>query len=495
MLILAGDHIYKMNYAKMIEAHVAKNASLTIACVNVPKSEANQLGIAVTNEDHQIIGFQEKPKKDPATIPGNPEQCFASMGIYVFSTDELVRRVSQDSRQESAHDFGKNVIPAMVNDGARVFAYPFKDENKKEVAYWRDVGTMDAYFDANMDLTGINPLFNLYDESWQVRTYREPAPPVKFVFSEAGAIGAARRGEALESVISPGTIISGGTVERSVLSPHVRVNSYSHVEDCILMEGVNVGRHARIRKAIVDKGVNIPEGVTIGHNLDEDRKRFAVSAGGVVIVPKPDIDLLLNELDRSRKTSMPADHNSATGYLCIMLHAHLPFVRHPEHPEFLEEDWFYEAVSETYIPLLRMLDGFERDGVNACFTMSLTPPLCEMMADPLLQGRYDNKLKKLIELTVLEQKRTAGTPFEAAAKMYEKHFNDCKETFEALGQKPRQRFPPLSRQGFYRSHHLRSDARLSAANGQPVFGAGADSNRGQQLPQTFRPRPARDMAA
>jgi glucose-1-phosphate adenylyltransferase len=208
------------------------------------------------------------------------------MGIYVFSTDELVRRVSQDARQESAHDFGKNVIPAMVNDGARVFAYPFKDENKKDVAYWRDVGTLDAYFEANMDLTKVNPLFNLYDESWPVRTYREPAPPAKFVFSEPGAIGSARRGEALESLISPGVIVSGGTVERSVLASNVRVNSYCHVEDCILMEGVNVGRRARVRKAIVDKGVRIPEGAVIGYDPNEDRKRFAVSAGGVVIVPK-----------------------------------------------------------------------------------------------------------------------------------------------------------------------------------------------------------------
>jgi glucose-1-phosphate adenylyltransferase len=286
VLILAGDHIYKMNYAKMVEYHVEHNADATIACVNVPKSEASQLGIAIVDDQNRITGFQEKPKKDPATIPGNPEQCFASMGIYVFSTNELVRRISYDARQESAHDFGKNIIPAMVKDGARVFAYPFKDENKKDVAYWRDVGTMDSYFDANMDLTKVDPLFNLYDESWPVRTYREQTPPAKFVFSEPGEDGTARRGHALDSLISPGTIVSGGSVERSVLSPHVRVNSYSSVQDCILMEGVNIGRHVKIRRAIVDKGVQIPEGETIGYNLEEDRKRFAVSAGGVVIVPK-----------------------------------------------------------------------------------------------------------------------------------------------------------------------------------------------------------------
>ncbi|HLX60745.1 MAG TPA: glucose-1-phosphate adenylyltransferase [Planctomycetota bacterium] len=286
VLILAGDHIYKMNYAKMIEYHVERNADLTIACVNVHKSEANQLGIAVVNDENRIVGFQEKPKRDPATIPGQPDQCFASMGIYVFSTEELVRRISYDARQESAHDFGKNVIPAMVNDGARVFAYPFKDENKKEVAYWRDVGTMDAYFDANMDLTRITPLFNLYDDSWPVRTYRENYPPAKFVFSEQGPEGQVRRGQALDSVISPGVIVSGGTVIRSVLSPQVRVNSYSTVEDCILMEGVSIGRRARVRRCIMDKGAQIPEGMTIGFDANEDRKRFAVSAGGVVIVPK-----------------------------------------------------------------------------------------------------------------------------------------------------------------------------------------------------------------
>ncbi len=178
----------------------------------------------------------------------------------------------------------------MVNDGARVFAYPFKDENKKEVSYWRDVGTMDAYFDANMDLTKIDPLFNLYDESWPVRTYREQSPPAKFVHSEHGPEGQVRRGQALDSLISPGAIISGGAVVRSIVSPHCRVNSYSYVEDCILMEGVSIGRRARIRRAIVDKGVQIPEGATIGYDLAEDKKRFAVSAGGVVIVPK-DINL------------------------------------------------------------------------------------------------------------------------------------------------------------------------------------------------------------
>jgi glucose-1-phosphate adenylyltransferase len=294
VLILAGDHIYKMNYAEMIRYHVERNADVTVACVTVDKREANQLGIAVVDAENRINSFQEKPKENPATLPGDPEHCFASMGIYVFSTDVLVRRISADARRETAHDFGKNIIPEMVADQSRVFAYPFKDENRKDVAYWRDVGTIDGYYEANMDLTEVNPLFNLYDEQWPIRTYHEQFPPAKFVFSEtAASISAAggpptppRRGLALDSLVSPGAIISGGAVEHCVLSPQVRVNSYSHVQDSILMEGVSIGRHARIRKAIIDKGVRIPEGTTIGYDAEADRARFTVTANGVVVVPK-----------------------------------------------------------------------------------------------------------------------------------------------------------------------------------------------------------------
>jgi glucose-1-phosphate adenylyltransferase len=285
VLILAGDHIYKMNYAEMIKFHVESKADLTISCIPVPVAEANQLGIAVVDENNRIIGFQEKPKENAATIPGDPNTCLASMGIYVFSTEPLVRRVSQDARRDTAHDFGKNIIPEMVKDGMRVFAYPFRDENKKEQAYWRDVGTIDAYYEANMDLTTVTPLFNLYDENWPIRTYREQFPPAKFVFNEQ--IGDERRiGKALDSIISSGVIISGGTVERSVLSPQVRVNSFSHVSDSILMEGVSIGRRAKVRKAIIDKGVRIPEGTQIGYDLEADRARFTVTGNGVIVVPK-----------------------------------------------------------------------------------------------------------------------------------------------------------------------------------------------------------------
>lgn len=286
VLILAGDHIYKMNYAEMVRYHVERNADLTISCINVPKDQANQLGIAVVDKENRIQGFQEKPRENPATLPNDPDQCYASMGIYVFSTDALVRRISQDARRETAHDFGKNIIPEMVADNARVFAYPFKDENKKELPYWRDVGTIDSYYDANIDLTEVNPLFNLYDEGWPIRTYREQFPPAKFVFSEPQADQPTRRGQALDSVVASGVIISGGTVEHSVLAPQVRINSYCHVSDSILMEGVSIGRRARIKKAIIDKGVRIPEGTTIGFDPDADRARFTVTANGVVVVPK-----------------------------------------------------------------------------------------------------------------------------------------------------------------------------------------------------------------
>ena len=281
VLLLSGDHIYKMNYAEMIREHVEKNAALTVACVPVTKDEARHFGVAVTDNDARITAFQEKPKENPFTMPGNPDMCLASMGIYVFDTDELVRRISADARRETAHDFGKNIIPEMIGSGSKVIAHKFVDKNKKDTAYWRDVGTLDSYYEANLDLCSVDPLCNLYDEDWVIRTHRDQFPPAKFVFNSEG-----RRGEAHDSIVSSGVIISGGHVEHSVLSPQVRVNSYSLVQGSILMEGVQIGRHAKVRRAIIDKGVIIPEGASIGFDPEEDRKRFVVTEQGVVVVPK-----------------------------------------------------------------------------------------------------------------------------------------------------------------------------------------------------------------
>ena len=207
-----------------------------------------------------------------------------SMGIYVFNTDVLVKALSKDAKRDSSHDFGKDLIPYLYKHKSKVCIYPFVDENKKQMLYWRDVGTLDAYYEANIDLVQVDPLFNLYDEAWPLRTYQPQTPPMKTVFAQMKKGG--RLGVALDSIVSGGCIISGGRVERSVLSPYVRVNSYSEVHESILMEGVNVGRRTKIKRAIIDKGVEIPEGVQIGYDLDEDRKKFIVTDSGIVVIPK-----------------------------------------------------------------------------------------------------------------------------------------------------------------------------------------------------------------
>ena len=285
VVILAGDHIYKMDYEKMVAYHKRMNADLTIGALPVTPEEAKGFGVMQVDESQRIVGFEEKPDQ-PKPIPGE-ERCLASMGIYVFTARFLFEQLCRDATLPgSSHDFGKDIIPSII-DSQRVFAFPFRDENRKSIAYWRDVGTLDAYFEANMDLIAIDPLLNLYDDAWPLRTHQPILPPPKFVFGSRG--DTERRGVALDSIVSPGCIISGGRVERSILSPQVRVNSYAHVSDSIFFEGVNIGRHAKVRRAIIDKGVHIPENVEIGYDLEADKARgFVVSPGGVVVIAKGD---------------------------------------------------------------------------------------------------------------------------------------------------------------------------------------------------------------
>jgi glucose-1-phosphate adenylyltransferase len=285
IVILAGDHIYKMNYRTMVEFHHETNADLTIGALRVDQESAKQFGVMQIDSDKRVVGFQEKPTQ-PQCIPGDEGHCMASMGIYVFSTRFLLEQLCRDANEPtSSHDFGKNIIPSIIKDH-RVMAFPFRDENRKQDAYWRDVGTLDAYYEANMDLVNVSPLLNMYDEVWPIRTFQPNLPPPKFVFGSNG-FDSDRCGVALDSVVCSGTIISGGRVERSVISPMCRINSFSHVSDSILFEGVEIGRHCRIRRAIIDKGVRIPPGTVIGYDEIHDRQRgLMISDNGVVTIAK-----------------------------------------------------------------------------------------------------------------------------------------------------------------------------------------------------------------
>lgn len=282
VLILAGDHIYKMNYLKMLEFHREMEADLTVGALHVDRDSAKQFGVIQIDNDQRIVGFQEKPAH-PKPIPGDDEHCLASMGIYVFTARFLFEHLCRDATDSNSdHDFGKNIIPSII-DSHKVFAFPFRDENRKREAYWRDVGTLDAYFDANMDLVQIDPQLNLYDQEWPIRTLQPNLPPPKFVFGSDGDLE--RCGQALDSIVCPGTILSGGRVQRSVISSNVRINSYASVEDSIVFHGVNIGRHARIRRAIIDKNVNIPPEMEIGYDIELDRRRgFTISPNGIVVI-------------------------------------------------------------------------------------------------------------------------------------------------------------------------------------------------------------------
>jgi glucose-1-phosphate adenylyltransferase len=290
LIVLSGDHVYKMDYARMLRFHQERGAAATLAAIEVPCAEGRRCGVVAIDEQERIIGFQEKPEV-PRPIPGSPDFALASMGVYVFDTEVLVRALEADANQPTTHDFGRDIIPGLIHQEL-AYAYRFYDENKKAAKYWRDVGTLDAYFEANMDLCHVNPEFNLYDPEWPLRTYQPQAPPAKFVFAETGR----RCGQALDSVISPGCIVSGSNIFGSVLCPNVRVHSFCHIEQCILMPGVRVGRHARLRRAIIDRDVLIPRGASIGYNADEDRKRHTVTDAGVVVVTTED-DPLIGPLD------------------------------------------------------------------------------------------------------------------------------------------------------------------------------------------------------
>ena len=296
VIILAGDHIYKMNYRSMVDYHRENNADLTIGALRVSVDDAKQFGVMEVDENDRILGFEEK-SANPRTLPGDPNVCLASMGIYVFTARFLFEQLCQDAtNRQSTHDFGRDLIPSII-DTHRVFAFPFRDENRKQDAYWRDVGTLDAYYEANMDLVEVDPLLNMYDMRWPIRSYYPNYPPPKFVFSGKGDED--RQGHAFDSVICQGSIVSGGLVEHSILGCNVRVNSYAHVEGSILFEGVDIGRRARIRRSIIDKGVKIPPKVEIGFDAELDRSRgFTVTESGVVVIANSDGVEHLNASER-----------------------------------------------------------------------------------------------------------------------------------------------------------------------------------------------------
>ena len=281
VLILSGDHVYKMNYQLMLQQHVEAGAELTIGTIEFDRATAaRQFGVIEQDKDGRIFGWQEKPA-DPRPSPHDPNKCHVSMGIYCFNREALIKTLIEDAEDpDSTHDFGKDVIPKLIGSGRHVYSFNFVDENKKEAQYWRDVGTVEAYFEANLDLVSVTPVFNLYDKDWPLRTYQRQYPPAKFVFALEGR----RMGIAMDSIVSNGSIISGGRVTNSVLSPDVRVNSYTEIDSSILFSHVDIGRYSRIRRVIIDRHIHIPERTEIGYNLEEDRKKYHVTDTGIVVV-------------------------------------------------------------------------------------------------------------------------------------------------------------------------------------------------------------------
>ncbi len=281
VLILGGDHVYKMDYSKLLADHVAKGADMTVACEEVPLEEASAFGIIGVDDAWRVINFTEKPD-NPVHMPGQPEKALVSMGIYVFNTSFLFEQLVRDhDDNNSSHDFGKDIIPYLVPRN-RVFAHRFFDSCVNMAAgipYWRDVGTVDAYWEANIDLTTVTPDLNLYDEDWPIWTHQEQLPPAKFVFDDEN-----RRGQAIDSMVSGGCIISGGTVRRSLLYSNVQVRSFSNVEDSVILPNVDIGRNAQLRRVVIEKNCIIPEGLSVGFDAVEDSKRFHVTDRGVTLI-------------------------------------------------------------------------------------------------------------------------------------------------------------------------------------------------------------------
>jgi glucose-1-phosphate adenylyltransferase len=291
MIILSGDHIYKMDYSRMLDYHRENKADVTLATIPVAPDEVSRFGVVDVGTSGEIQGFLEKPASTTFRSPFNPDKVEASMGVYIFNTEILLKALIADSEDpNSKHDFGHNILPDMLGK-RKMMAYSFVDENKQTALYWRDVGTLDSYYEANMDLSSVTPIFNLYDKSWPIRTRVRQYPPAKFVFGEPG-----RTGMAMNSIITAGVIISGGTVSNSVLSQDVRVNSYTEIDASIIFSHVQIGRHCRIRRAIIDRDVHIPEGTVIGYDPVEDKRRYFVTPSGLTIVTR-DASLFENPVE------------------------------------------------------------------------------------------------------------------------------------------------------------------------------------------------------
>ncbi len=295
ILVLAGDHIYKMDYARMLHEHVERDADVTVACVEVPLEEAaGQLGVMEVDSDYRVVGFEEKPRS-PKAVPGHPGQALGSMGVYVFSAAFLYEELEKDAAtRESEHDFGRDLLPRMVASDAHVFAHRLQDsctQLNEGRPYWRDVGTLDAFWEANLELTRVTPALNLYDKSWPIWTHQEQLPPAKFVFDLDG-----RRGAAVDSMVSGGCIVSGSTLRNSILFSSVRVHSYCEISEAVILPDVTIGRGAKLKRVIVDQGCRIPEGLVAGHDPADDRKRFHVTDKGITLITPGMLGQYLNHL-------------------------------------------------------------------------------------------------------------------------------------------------------------------------------------------------------